>query len=136
VVAALVAAASLGGIPSTASADTRPACSSVPFTAVVPLTYQGLWTYTFTTTWCVEKSVIIWAEVVITHEEYSDTCTWAGRLEEATTKDKATGTWTLFDMSGYSCKTGGGSGTKGITPWAMVAVHPDGTSEEIGKGFE
>jgi hypothetical protein len=139
VVPALCAAVLLGGIPSTASAEAvpaAPACSSAPFTTEVSLNYEGLWTYTFATTWCVEKAKIVWAEVVVSHVEYSETCTWAGRQEEWTRKNPDTGAWTLFDLSAYSCETGGGSATKGITPWAEVTVRPDGSSAEDGKGFE
>ncbi|ONI75012.1 hypothetical protein ALI144C_40295 [Actinosynnema sp. ALI-1.44] len=136
---ALCAAVSVVGIPSTASAGVFPAaqaCSTAPYTAEVPLRYQDLWTYTFKATWCAEEARIVWAEVAVTHEEHSETCTWIGRLEEWTTRDPGTGAWTVFDMSEYSCRTGAGTAPKGWTPWAMVTVQPDGISIVKGKGYE
>lgn len=112
-----------GSPPATADAE-PPTCSSEPSTTKpVDVGYHDQWTYTYTVSWCVEGGKIVWALPEVTHQEHGATCTWAGRMEEALTRGSES--WTVFDMSEYTCVRGDGS-AQGVNPWAEVTIYPNG----------
>ncbi|PRY44565.1 hypothetical protein [Umezawaea tangerina] len=133
---AVCAAALLGwSAPATArGADTAPpTCSSEPKSVTpVEIGYNGLWTYTYTLSWCVEAGSIVWVLPDVSHVEHSTACAWAGRMEESVTR--GTESWVAFDMSEYTCVRGDG-GVQGVNPWVVVTVHPNGTYE-VSHGVE
>jgi hypothetical protein len=120
----------------TAAADT-PAreCLATPWTTTEPirLTYHDLWTYTYTITWCAEDGHIVWVAPEVTYEELDPACVWQGTRENRALPDRDSDTWTTFVMSEFACLAEDGAGTRGVTPWAEVTVHPDGRYVVLGK---
>ena len=133
--AAAVSAAAMSIFPlsANATADELPACATTPWTAEVHLDYHGQWTYTYRVTWCVEDGTIRWVLPAVSYDEKDGACTWVGSMEEWTRRDDpATGGWTTFNMSEFSCVTKEGPDRHGVNPWAIVSVYPDGTHRVVG----
>lgn len=128
------AAISLAGIaPAGAAAEPPPPGCWV--SEPLELDYNGLWTYTFSVSWCVEGTEIVRVEPTVSHEEKSSACTWVGNIEESRRREPDSGL-TLFYMSEFSCRIGDGDETRGVNPWVIVTIYPDGRHTVVGKDIE
>ncbi|MFJ7213360.1 hypothetical protein [Amycolatopsis sp. NPDC098790] len=104
----------------TATAGERTCWSIEP----IELGLDGVWSYTYEVSWCAEGAEIVSVDPVVTYEVIAPVCRWVGSVEESVTKSEE-GTRTAFNLSEFSCP--GDIGAKGVTPWAIVTVHADGT---------
>jgi hypothetical protein len=135
---AVGAAVCFTGVPlaaGTADAAAAPKCSSTPWTSdPVVISRADQWSYAYRLTWCVEGSEIIWVEPSVTHEEVPDTCTWVGSMEEWVRPGPG-GSWTAFNLSEFSCQVTTATVSKGVNPWVILNVFPDGSYAVVEKGI-
>ncbi|MEU0533216.1 hypothetical protein [Amycolatopsis tolypomycina] len=94
-------------------------------TEPIELANEGVWTYRNQVTWCATDGKVTSVEVKVTHQVLNPACTWAGRVEESVTPAKDGTGRTAFDLSEFSCP--GAIGAKGVNPWVIVTVQPDGS---------
>jgi hypothetical protein len=118
-----VTAGLLAAIPfTTGAAAEEDGCWS---TAPIELTNEGVWKYANQVSWCAQGDKITSVEVTVTHEVLDQACSWAGRVEESDTPAKDGAGRTVYDQSEFACP--GAIGAKGVNPWVIVTVQPDGT---------
>jgi hypothetical protein len=117
-----VTAGVLAGVPLITGAAAEDGCWA---TAPVELANEGVWTYRNQVTWCANDGKVTSVQVTVTHQVLDPACTWAGRVEESVTPAKDGTGRTAFDLSEFTCP--GAIGAKGVNPWVIVTVQPDGT---------
>ncbi|QFZ19086.1 hypothetical protein [Saccharothrix syringae] len=129
VVAVLAAGAALS-LPGTRTAEAAPPeCTAGPWTAgPLHLEDPGLWSYTYTVTWCARGTEVVWVETKLEHQEFSATCAWQGVLKDSVEKVSGRQLWTAFSMGEFSCG-GDGVETGAVNPWALINLHPDGNHD-------
>jgi hypothetical protein len=91
----------------------------------IELALEDVWSYTYQVTWCAEGAEIVSVDPVITHQVIAPVCSWVGSVEESVTKSPDGQARTAFNLSEFFCP--GDIGAKGVTPWAIVTLHPNGT---------
>ncbi|HET6706629.1 hypothetical protein [Amycolatopsis sp.] len=116
-----ITAGVLASIPFITGAAAEDGCWA---TEPIDLANEGVWTYRNQVTWCAKDGEVTSVEVQVTHQVLNPACTWAGRVEESVTPAKD-GARTAFDLSEFTCP--GAIGAKGVNPWVIVTVQPDGT---------
>ena len=118
-----VAAGLLAAVPFlTGAAAEADGCWSTP---PIELTNEGVWKYSDQVSWCVQGAEITSVRVTIRHEVLNQACSWAGRVEESDTPAKDGTGRTVYDQSEFTCP--GAIGAKGVNPWVIVTVRPNGT---------
>jgi hypothetical protein len=91
----------------------------------IELALEDVWSYTYQVSWCAEGTEIVSVDPVVTHQVIAPVCSWVGNLEESVTKSPDGEARTAYILSAFSCP--GDVGAKGVTPWAIVTLQPNGT---------
>ncbi|MGW6930785.1 hypothetical protein ACWGE0_12025 [Lentzea sp. NPDC054927] len=110
-------------------------CSTPTLTSVpVRLADQGLWSYHYQVSWCVEEGLITNITHNVTHEEDGSTCVWVANAEESHKRVlDGSGAWNAFNMAEFSCKNPDGQDGS-VNPWGVITVWPNGASSVLRKG--
>lgn len=122
--AALVTAGLLATIPFVTGATAGAAEQTCWSIEPIELGLDGVWSYTYQVSWCAEGPEIVSVDPVVTHQVIAPVCSWVGSVEESVTKSPDGGR-TAFNLSEFSCPAE--IVAKGVTPWAIVTLQPDGT---------
>jgi len=125
-------AALFATIPFVTGATAGAAESQCWITKPVPVTNEGVWTYSFQVLWCAGGTKITRVEGTVTHEVLNQACTWAGRLDDSVTPAEDGTGLTVKDVSGFKCPAD--ISAKGVNPWVIVTVRPNGTYTVVQTG--
>jgi hypothetical protein len=125
-------AALFATIPFVTGATAGAAESHCWTTEPVPVTNEGVWTYSFQVRWCAEGTKITRQKGNVTHEVLNQDCTWAGRLKDSETPAEDGTGLTVKNVSQFKCPAD--ISAKGVNPWVIVTVQPSGTYTVVQTG--
>ncbi|RSM48647.1 hypothetical protein DMA12_05805 [Amycolatopsis balhimycina DSM 5908] len=127
------AAGLLAAIPLATAAAADAAEKTCWTTERVVLKNEGVWTYSYWVTWCAEGKDIVSIERTQTNRVLNRACNWVG-IREASEKPTEDGTGReVFTLGEFLCR--GDVGAKGVNPWVILNLYPDGTSKVIAEGI-